>query len=103
MILRMNQQPIIENPRNYPAVIVDQLSSLLVSGQRASPDLKRMSCYDIERGNRTYFIYVSPVDGKIMLLASWLRRWLPGESDIFAEVFASKAGGPRSISALLGN
>jgi hypothetical protein len=102
-MLRMNQRPIIENPRNYPAVIVNQLPSLLTSSLNVSPDLKRKTCYDIENGHRIYFIYVSPVNGNVVLLASWLRAWLTSESDNFPEGFTSKAGGATSISAPVGN
>ena|ERR1700722_13109782 len=71
MILRMEQQPCIDNLLNYPAEVVDQLGKLLVEGATARPDSRRNNFYDIEHADRAFFIYVSPLRGKVALLATW--------------------------------
>lgn len=71
MILRMEQQPYIDNLRNYPTEVVDQLEKLLVEGTTARPDPRRKNFYDIEHADRAFFIYVSFSLGKVALLATW--------------------------------
>ena len=73
MILRMEQQPSIDNLRNYPAEAVDQLGKLLVEGASAREDPRRKNFYDVEHADRTFFIHVSPSSGRVMLLATWER------------------------------
>jgi hypothetical protein len=67
----MNECFSIENLRDYPAGIVDDLRELLESGVAVRPDPNRRNFYDVENAERTFFIHVSPDDGKIMLLATW--------------------------------
>ena len=69
----MEQQPSIDNPRNYPAEVVDQLGKLLVEGASAREDPRRENFYDVEHADRTFFIHVSPSSGRVMLLAKWER------------------------------
>jgi hypothetical protein len=69
----MEQQPSIDNPRNYPAEVVDQLGKLLVEGASAREDPRRKNFYDVEHADRTFFIHVSPSSGRVMLLAKWER------------------------------
>jgi hypothetical protein len=73
MLLQINDLPDVYNLRNYPAGIVKELEDLLLSGGPALPDPKRKGFYDLHNDKRTFFIYVSPVTGKAVLLASWLR------------------------------
>jgi hypothetical protein len=73
MILRMEQQPSIDNPRDYPAEVVDQLGKLLVEGASAREDPRRKNFYDVEHAVRTFFIHLSPSSGRVMLLATWER------------------------------
>jgi hypothetical protein len=71
MILRMEQQPSIDNLSNYPTDVVDQLGKLLAEGTTGRPDSRRKSFYDIEHADRAFFIYISPSMGKVTLLATW--------------------------------
>jgi hypothetical protein len=73
MILRIEQQPSIDNMRNYPAEAVDQLGKLLVEGASAREDPRRKNFYDVEHADRTFFIHVSPSSGRVMSLATWER------------------------------
>jgi hypothetical protein len=73
MLLRMNEQLRINNLRNYPTEIVDQLRELLTSGVAACPDPHRENFYDVGNADRIFFIYTSPISDRVMLLATWLR------------------------------
>jgi hypothetical protein len=76
MLLRMKQLPGVDNRRNYPAEIIKGLEELLLSGGSALPDPKREGFYDLENHERTFFIQISPITGRVALLATWLRpKW----------------------------
>jgi Protein of unknown function (DUF2934) len=71
MFLRMKPLPDVDNPRNYPAEIIKELEELLVSGGSALPDPKRKGFYDLENYERRFFIQISSITGKLVLLATW--------------------------------
>ena len=71
MFLRMKRQPGVDNPRNYPAGIVKELEELLLWGGSALPDPKRKGFYLLENYERTFFIQISSITGKVVLLATW--------------------------------
>jgi len=73
MILKMSGPLRIENLRHHPAETVDRLRCLLVAGAHASPDPHRKNFYDLEDGDRAFYIHVSPT-GIVLLLAAWLRE-----------------------------
>ncbi len=73
MFLRMKQLPGVDNLRNYPADNVRELEEVLLSGGSASPDPKRKDFYDLESRERTFFIQISSITGRVVLLATWLR------------------------------
>jgi hypothetical protein len=73
MFLRMERLPGIDNLRNYPAENIKELEELLLSGVSALPDPKRKNFYDLETDERTYFIQISSITGRVVLLATWLR------------------------------
>ena len=73
MFLRMNQLPGVDNVRNYPAQTIKELEQLLLSGVSALPDPKRKHFYDLEADERTFFIQISSITGRVVLLATWLR------------------------------
>jgi len=67
----MKQRPAVDNLRNYPAEIIRELEELLLSGGSALPDPKRKGFYDLENYDRTFFIQISSITGKVVLLATW--------------------------------
>lgn len=73
MFLRMKQLPGVDNLRNYPAETIRELEELLLTGVPASPDPKRKGFYDLETRERTFFIQISPVTGRVVLVATWRR------------------------------
>ncbi len=73
MFLRMNRIPGVDNLRNYPAEIIKELEELLLAGGPSLPDPKRKDFYDLEGHERTFFIQISSITGRVVLLATWLR------------------------------
>ncbi len=71
MFLRMKRLPGVDNPRNYPAEIIKELEELLLWGGSALPDPKRKGFYDLENYERRFFIQISSITGKVVLLATW--------------------------------
>jgi hypothetical protein len=61
----------IEDLRNHSAERVVTLRNLMAEGAGATPDPKRPGFYELESDSLVYYIYVSPVTGKILLLATW--------------------------------
>ena len=70
LLLRIKELS-IENQRNYPPEIVEELRQALESGVPAHPDPKREDFYDIETDERVFFIWIKPGMGKVALLATW--------------------------------
>jgi hypothetical protein len=73
MFLRMKQLPGVDNLRNYPVENIKELEELLLSGGSALPDPKRKDFYDLDNHERTFFIQISSITGRVVLLATWLR------------------------------
>jgi len=73
MILKMSGPHRIDNLRHYPAGTVDRLRCLLWAGANANPDPHRKGFYDLEDGDRTFYIHISPI-GTVLLLATWPRE-----------------------------
>ena len=73
MLLRMEHLPGVDNVRNYPPEIIKELEQLLLAGVSASPDPKRNHFFDLANHERTFFIHISPITGRVVLLAAWLR------------------------------
>jgi hypothetical protein len=72
MVLRMNEQSKIEDPRKYGADVVNDLRNLLTVGGSAQRDPRRENFYELENGGHTFYIHISPVNGDVTLLAKWL-------------------------------
>ena len=72
MVLQMNEQSRIEDPRNYGPEIVNDLRNLLTAGVSAQRDSRRENFYELGSGENTFYIHISPVNGDVMLLGKWL-------------------------------
>jgi hypothetical protein len=77
MVLRVNTQPVIEDLRHHSAETVDKLRQLLATGAPAKADPHRNDFFEVENGSRVFYIHISPVSGKVMLLATWLKEAQP--------------------------
>jgi hypothetical protein len=81
MVLQMIEIPKIENPREYSAHAVEDLRHLLLAGGQAERDPRREHFYNVEGDTSAYYIHISPITGKVTLLARWSRQ----SSDCFAD------------------
>ena len=61
----------IEDLRHHPRKAVDVLRDSLLAGAELTPDPKRAGFYELHHDSTVYYIHVSPITGKIMLLATW--------------------------------
>jgi hypothetical protein len=77
MVLQFDEEPRIENPRNYPPEIVGELSSLLSAGRPVQRDPRRKDIYEIQGCDSTLYVYVSPLTRTVVLLARWSRQTDP--------------------------
>jgi hypothetical protein len=73
MLLRMEHLSGVDNTRNYPPEIIRELEQFLLAGGSASPDPRRNGFYDLGNQERTFFIHISPITGRVVLLAVWRR------------------------------
>ncbi len=71
MMLRMRNNLTIKSLRTRPTEMVEELRSLLAEGAEARPDLSRRNFYELDGGDRVFYIFVSPATGKVTLLAVW--------------------------------
>ena len=71
--MRMNFGEVfeIQDLGDHPALTVITLGILLAGEVDVTPDPKRKDFYEIESASTVYYIYVSPVTGKISLIATW--------------------------------
>jgi len=63
----------VKDLRNHSPETVETLRGLLASGTGVRPDLKRPDFYELEGETCVFYVYVSPVDGSVALLATWPR------------------------------
>jgi hypothetical protein len=73
--LRGNIQ--IEDIGNHPQQAVARLRCLLAGGATATADPKRTGFYEVESDSTVYYIHITPVTGKILLLATWQNENVP--------------------------
>jgi hypothetical protein len=71
MPVALEREMEIEDLRNHSAETINVLRDLLLRGACARPDPKRAGFYELEHASTVYYIHVSPVTGKILLLATW--------------------------------
>jgi hypothetical protein len=71
MWLRMKNDPTVKNLRNHSPETVGELRALLTRGASASPDPRRKNFYELDGGSRVFYVHLSPVSGRVMLLAVW--------------------------------
>ncbi|MBZ5643927.1 MAG: hypothetical protein LAO19_14290 [Acidobacteriia bacterium] len=74
MVFQITEIADIENPREYASREVECLRHLLVAGSPAECDPRREHFYNLQDGDSTYYIHISPITGRVMLLAKWSRQ-----------------------------
>jgi len=83
MVMALERELQIEDVRNHPIETVKMLRDLLLNGSRVTPDPKRSGFYEVEDAWTVYYIHMSPITGKVLLLATW-----PSEAARSAEAAA---------------
>lgn len=79
MVMKLEHELNIENPRNQSPERVEMLRQLLACGARVERDPKRPDFYEVESGSDVYYIHISPVTGNIVLLAAWPKDGVPDD------------------------
>lgn len=79
MVMKLENELLIEDPRHHSPECVETLRRLLAGGARVEADPKRSDFYEVESSSDVYYIHISPVSGKILLLATWAKEPAPGE------------------------
>jgi hypothetical protein len=77
MVANVNSKAQIEDLGNHPKETVNALRCLLTSGASTIADPKRIGFYEVESDSVVYYIHVSPVTGKVLLLATWQNVAVP--------------------------
>ncbi len=67
----------IEDPRNHSSETVEKLRMLLADGATVSEDPHRTDFYEVYDDAAVYYIYSSPITGKVYLLASSQKEPVP--------------------------
>src|SRR5579864_4174448 len=63
MVMKLEHEVNIENPRHHSPERVETLRRLLAGGARVECDPKRPDFYEVESGSDIYYIHISPVTG----------------------------------------
>jgi hypothetical protein len=72
MLLQINEQTRIQDPRQYGSEVVSDLRNLLTAGRWAQRDPHREYFYEIENEGSAFYFHISPINGEVVLLAKWL-------------------------------
>jgi hypothetical protein len=71
------KQPQVQDLRDHPAGVVEELRQLLASDAPAHPDPQRPDFFEIEGKSLIYFVYILPGSRNVVLLATWSREEHP--------------------------
>jgi hypothetical protein len=74
----------IEDIREHPPEVAAALARVLASGARVMPDPKRANFFEIQADSIVYYVHISPVSGKILLLGTWPIEPAPEMADQLA-------------------
>jgi hypothetical protein len=77
MVTNLSGKDQIEDLGNHSAEAVAALRNLLARGASTVADPKRHGFYEVEGDSVIYYIHVSPMSGKILLLATWQNEAIP--------------------------
>ncbi len=77
MVTNLDNEVGIESARNHPESTMLALRDVLSGGATLVPDPKRNGFYEVTSDSTTYYIRVSPVNGNVLLLATWPANLTP--------------------------
>ena len=63
----------VRDLRSHSPETLETLRGLLAGGAMLRPDAKRPHFYELEGDSCVFYVYLSPVDGSVELLATWPR------------------------------
>jgi hypothetical protein len=69
--MRWERDVQIQDLRDHPRELIVELGDLLASGTEAIPDPKHPELYEIKSDAHVFYVHISPVTGKVLLLATW--------------------------------
>jgi hypothetical protein len=72
-IMHANGFKVTDLRNNHSPETLETLRGLLMAGTGVRPDAKRPHFYELEGDTCVFYVYVSPVDGSVELLATWPR------------------------------
>jgi hypothetical protein len=72
-----DQAPQIELLRDYPESVVEELHQALQRGAAARPDPQRSDFFELEGASEVFYVHVSPVNGRVLLIGLWSKSDLP--------------------------
>jgi hypothetical protein len=61
----------IEDPRGHSAETLQRLRQALVSGAPTSPDERRPGFFEVQADEQVFYVHISPVTHRVILLATW--------------------------------
>jgi hypothetical protein len=70
-VMRWERGMQIEDLRDHPRELIAELSDLLASGAPAIPDPKHPELYEMKSDAQVFYVHISPVTGKVLLVATW--------------------------------
>jgi len=71
MVLQLEKIPKVETLRSYPVGTLDRLAQLLALGVTAKADPRRECFYEVESDSEVFYVHVSPVNGRVLLIGIW--------------------------------
>lgn len=82
MVLQLEPAPKMEALHSYPAGTLERLAQLLAMGAPARPDPKRDSFFEVESDSEVFYLHVSPVTGRVLLIGTWAKLATPTTSTV---------------------
>lgn len=73
-MLRSSERPQVQDLRNHPVEVVEELRQLLAADTPARPDPQRADFFEIDGSSSVFFVYIQPGNRKVILLATWPRE-----------------------------
>jgi hypothetical protein len=73
MKIQFQTAPAVDDARHHPREMLIRVQQLLAGGATLRPDPRRENFYELEHGNDIFYIHVSPVTHRVLLLAAWAK------------------------------
>lgn len=64
----------VESLRNHSREDLRALEELFAKGADARGDAHHKDFYEVEDGSRVFYVFISPVSGRVILVAEWSKE-----------------------------